>query len=84
MKYLLQINDNIVNKSDIRTIEKLPILGQEFLDENHTVQELSYSQVDDESIPLITVHTKEPNDEILGFFDDGTDEDSYPGQSTTF
>lgn len=84
MKYLLQINNNTVNESDIRTIEKLPILGQEFLDENHTVQNLSCRQVDDETIPLITVHTKERNDEILDFFDDGTDEDSYPGQSSTF
>lgn len=84
MKYLLQIGNNTVNESDIRTIDRLPILGQEFLDENHTVQDLSYREVDGESIPLITVHTNEYNDEPLGFFDDGTDEDNYPGRSTTF
>lgn len=84
MKYLLQIGNNAVNKSDIRIIDKLPILGQEFLDEIHIVQEISYCEVDGESIPLIIVHTKEYNDEALGFLNDGTDEDNYPGRSTTF
>ena len=78
MRYLLQINSNTVNESDIKTIDKLPIIGQEFLDQNHAVQDLSYKVVGDESIPLIIVHTRENDD----FFD--TDEDSYPGQSTTF
>lgn len=77
MKYLLKINNNTVNESDIKTIEKLPILNQEFPNENYTVQELSYIEIDDESIPLIIVYTQE-------YFDDGTDEDDYPGRSTTF
>ena len=84
MKYLLQVGYNSVNKSDIKTIERLPIIGQEFVDENHTVQYLSYEEVNGESIPLIIVHIKENNVEPLGFFDDGTEEDSYRGRSTTF
>jgi hypothetical protein len=83
MKYLLRTGNNTVQESQIKHTEKLPILDQEFPDESHIVTDMAYKEVDGESIPLITVHRKEIDDDyvVLGFLDDGTDEDN---QSTVF